>query len=60
MALNPWSVFRWVNTCGFFGDGYQKSKLIGDRRFWRIPVMDGEFLVEDSVPIQKGVAGGIS
>lgn len=42
----------------FFGDGYQKSKLIGDRRFWRIPVMDGEFLVEDSVAIQKGVAGG--
>lgn len=42
----------------FFGDGYQKSKLIEDRRFWRIPVMDGEFLVEDSVVIQKGVAGG--
>lgn len=42
----------------FFGDGYQKSKLIVDRRFWRIPVMDGEFLVEDSVTIQKGVAGG--
>jgi len=41
-----------------FGDGYQKSKLIEDRRFWRIPVMDGEFLVEDSVEIQKGVAGG--
>ena len=42
----------------FFGDGFQKSKLIGDRRFWRIPVMDGEFLVEDSVRIAKGVAGG--
>ena len=42
----------------FFGDGFQKSKLIADRRFWRIPVMDGEFLVEDSVTIHKGVAGG--
>jgi formylmethanofuran--tetrahydromethanopterin N-formyltransferase len=42
----------------FFGDGYQKSKLIGDRRFWRIPVMDGEFLVEDAVEVRKGVAGG--
>ena len=42
----------------FFGDGFQKSKLIGNRRFWRIPVMDGEFLIEDSVSVAKGVAGG--
>lgn len=42
----------------FFGDGFQKSKLIGDRRFWRVPVMDGEFIVEDSVCVAKGVAGG--
>ncbi len=42
----------------FFGDGFQKSKLIGDRRFWRIPVMDGEFIVEESLGIGKGVAGG--
>lgn len=42
----------------FFGDGFQKSKLIADRRFWRIPVMDGEFLVEDLVTVRKGVAGG--
>lgn len=42
----------------FFGDGFQKSKLIGDRRFWRIPVMDGEFLVEENLGVAKGVAGG--
>lgn len=42
----------------FFGDGFQKSKLIGDRRFWRIPVMDGEFVIEDTIGIAKGVAGG--
>lgn len=42
----------------FFGDGYQKSKLIGQRRFWRIPVMDGEFLVEEKCGVAKGVAGG--
>lgn len=42
----------------FFGDGFQKSKLIGERRFWRVPVMDGEFIVEDSVGVNKGVAGG--
>lgn len=42
----------------YFGDGFQKSKLVGDRRFWRIPVMDGEFIVEESAGITKGVAGG--
>ncbi len=42
----------------FFGDGFQKSKLIGERRYWRIPVMDGEFLVEESVGVAKGIAGG--
>ncbi len=42
----------------FFGDGYQKSKQLEGRRYWRIPVMDGEFLVEDRVGVGKGVAGG--
>lgn len=42
----------------FFGDGFQKSKLIGARRFWRIPVMDGEFVVEESLGVAQGVAGG--
>ncbi len=42
----------------FFGDGFQKSKLIDARRYWRIPVMDGEFLVEESIGAAKGVAGG--
>ena len=42
----------------FFGDGYQKSKRLNGRRFWRIPVMDGEFVVEESAGMAKGVAGG--
>ena len=42
----------------FFGDGYQKSKQVGETRFWRIPVMDGEFLVEESVGVAAGIAGG--
>jgi formylmethanofuran--tetrahydromethanopterin N-formyltransferase len=42
----------------FFGDGFQKSKLIADRRYWRIPVMDGEFLVEEQLGVAKGIAGG--
>jgi len=42
----------------FFGDGFQKSKKLGDQRYWRIPVMDGEFLVEEKLGVGKGVAGG--
>jgi len=42
----------------FFGDGNQFSKKLEGRRFWRIPVMDGEFTCEDVVGTVKGVAGG--
>lgn len=42
----------------FFGDGMQISKKLGDRRFWRVPVMDGEFTCEDLFGTVKGVAGG--
>lgn len=42
----------------FFGDGWQVSKQLEGRRFWRIPVMDGEFTCEDQVGTTKGVAGG--
>ncbi len=42
----------------FFGDGFQASKVIGGQRFWRIPVMEGEFLVQETFGMQKGVGGG--
>ena len=42
----------------FFGDGFQASKKLGTRRYWRIPVMDGEFVCEDRIGTIKGVAGG--
>ncbi len=42
----------------FFGDSFQFSKKLGNRRFWRIPVMDGEFVCEDLFGTIKGVAGG--
>lgn len=45
-------------TIRFFGDSFQKSKQIGGIRYWRIPVMDGEFLIEDTVGVERGVAGG--
>ncbi len=45
-------------TLRYFGDGFQASKVIAGRRFWRIPVMEGEFLVVDSVGVGRGVGGG--
>ncbi len=42
----------------YFGDGYQQSKILIDRRYWRIPVMDGEFWVVDEAYVGRGVAGG--
>jgi formylmethanofuran--tetrahydromethanopterin N-formyltransferase len=45
-------------TLRYFGDGFQISKLLGGRRFWRIPVMEGEFLVEESFGVTKAIGGG--
>ena len=42
----------------FFGDGWQQSKVIGGIRYWRVPVMDGEFVAEETSAIVKGVGGG--
>jgi len=42
----------------YFGDGFQISKRIGGRRFWRIPGMDGEFLVEDTAYSTDAIGGG--
>jgi formylmethanofuran--tetrahydromethanopterin N-formyltransferase len=42
----------------YFGDGWQASKVLAGRRYWRIPVMEGEFLVEERFGIAEGVGGG--
>ena len=42
----------------FFGDGWQASKVIGGVRYWRIPVMDGEFVAQETTAVVKGVGGG--
>jgi formylmethanofuran--tetrahydromethanopterin N-formyltransferase len=42
----------------YFGDGFQTSKLIGGHRYWRIPVMDGDFLIQDTTDMVNGVGGG--
>ena len=42
----------------FFGDGWQTSKVINGVRYWRIPVMDGEFVAQETTAVVKGVGGG--
>ncbi|WP_085315728.1 formylmethanofuran--tetrahydromethanopterin N-formyltransferase [Derxia lacustris] len=42
----------------FFGDGWQIAKMIDGRRYWRVPVMDGEFVAEDTTGMLRGVGGG--
>lgn len=42
----------------FFGDGFQKRDEMYGRKVWRIPVMEGEFIVENSFGVKRGVAGG--
>jgi formylmethanofuran--tetrahydromethanopterin N-formyltransferase len=42
----------------YFGDGFQISKRIGGKRYWRVPVMDGEFLTEETTGMVPAVGGG--
>ena len=42
----------------FFGDGNQISKVIDGVRFWRVPVMDGEFICQHDAPRVGGIGGG--
>ncbi|WP_406697026.1 formylmethanofuran--tetrahydromethanopterin N-formyltransferase [Singulisphaera sp. Ch08] len=52
---------KTINVGGrlrYFGDGWQISKRLDGRRYWRIPVMDGDFTCEEVFGTTKGVAGG--
>ena len=41
-----------------FGDRFQSSKFLDGQRYWRIPVMEGEFLVQETFGVQKAIGGG--
>ncbi len=45
-------------TLRYFGDGHQISKVIGGKRYWRVPVMDGEFIAEDTTAMSDAIGGG--
>jgi formylmethanofuran--tetrahydromethanopterin N-formyltransferase len=46
------------NAIRFFGDGWQVAKRYGDKRYWRVPVMDGEFVCEATTGLTKAAVGG--
>jgi formylmethanofuran--tetrahydromethanopterin N-formyltransferase len=55
---DPGKTIRVGGTLRYFGDGWQISKLLDGKRYWRMPTMDGEFLCEDMFGTVKGVGGG--
>jgi formylmethanofuran--tetrahydromethanopterin N-formyltransferase len=60
-GIPPEAAYDWLGlgrALRYFGDGFQISKLIGGKRFWRIPVMEGEFVCEEKVGLVKGIGGG--
>ncbi|MGA7489005.1 MAG: formylmethanofuran--tetrahydromethanopterin N-formyltransferase [Xanthobacteraceae bacterium] len=46
------------NALRFFGDGWQISKRFAGKRYWRVPVMDGEFVCEATTGLTKNAVGG--
>ena len=46
------------NALRYFGDGWQISKRFGGKHYWRIPVLDGEFLCEATTGLTKSAVGG--
>jgi formylmethanofuran--tetrahydromethanopterin N-formyltransferase len=51
-------VLRVGSSLRYFGDGFQKKTVAGGRKCWKIPVMEGSFIVEDGFGAMEAVAGG--
>lgn len=58
LAGDPGKSIKIGGQLRYFGDGWQISKLLDGKRYWRMPTMDGEFLCEDAFGTVKGVGGG--
>jgi formylmethanofuran--tetrahydromethanopterin N-formyltransferase len=57
-GLEAAETLKLGNALRFFGDGFQVAKRLGGRRYWRIPVMDGEFVCEATTGLTKTAVGG--
>src|SRR5712671_5269411 len=57
-GLKGEETLRLGNALRYFGDGWQISKRLGAKHYWRIPVMDGEFVCEATVALTRAAVGG--
>jgi len=57
-GLEGEETLRLGNALRYFGDGWQISKRFGGKHYWRIPVMDGEFVCEATTGLTKEAVGG--
>jgi formylmethanofuran--tetrahydromethanopterin N-formyltransferase len=57
-GLKGEETLRLGNALRYFGDGWQISKRLGSAHYWRIPVMDGEFVCEATTGLTKQAVGG--
>ena len=55
---SPTKKLKVGRSLSLFGDHFQTKDVFKNRTIWRIPVMEGEFLVEDRFGVKRGVAGG--
>ncbi len=51
-------VLKVGSSLRYFGDGFQKKTMVGGRKCWKLPVMEGNFIVEDGFGAMEAVAGG--
>ena len=57
-GLGGEEALRLGNALRYFGDGWQISKRFAGKHYWRVPVMDGEFVCEAATGLTKGAVGG--
>ncbi len=58
LPIDPQRAIKVGGLLRYFGDGWQVSKFLDGRRYWRVPTMDGEFVCEETFATVRGVAGG--
>src|SRR4029077_8955482 len=57
-GLDTEEALRLGNALRYFADGWQISKRLGQKRYWRLPVMDGEFVCEATTGLTRQAVGG--
>jgi formylmethanofuran--tetrahydromethanopterin N-formyltransferase len=57
-GLDGAEALRLGDALRYFADGWQISKKLGQKRYWRLPVMDGEFVCEAKTGLTKQAVGG--